>query len=230
MTLHTSKNNADENNLNSDFHLSSSKKALIIFVRNPELGKVKTRLAKSVGDESALKIYKFLLQHTVKITENLNVDKYIYYSETIVQNDIWNPDIFRKKMQNGNDLGERMQNAFEEILGMGYEKVLIIGSDIYELQQKDIDNAFDALEKNQFVIGPAKDGGYYLLGMKNLKTEVFENKNWGTSTVLEETLNDLKEEKYLLLPEMSDVDYYEDVKNVDVFQQFLPPYLDKNFL
>src|SRR5690606_2022514 len=105
MDLLSSKKTDSENEMAFDFHLSSSKKALIIFVRNPELGKVKTRLAKSVGDESALKIYKFLLQHTVKITENLNVDKYIYYSETIVQNDIWNPDVFRKKMQNGNEIG-----------------------------------------------------------------------------------------------------------------------------
>lgn len=213
-----------------DFHFPTSKKAIIIFTRNPELGKVKTRLAKSVGDESALKIYKFLLQHTVKITEKLNVDKYIYYSENIHRNDMWNPDIFRKKLQNGNDLGERMQNAFSEILGMGYEKVLIVGSDIFELQQKDIEIAFESLETSQFVIGPAKDGGYYLLGIKRMKPEIFKNKNWGTNTVLEETLKDLKEEKYILLPEMSDVDYYEDIKNVAIFQQFLPRYLDKNLL
>lgn len=230
MALLTSNNTDGDTEMAFDFHFPTSKKAILIFTRNPELGKVKTRLAKSVGDESALKIYKFLLQHTVKITEKLNVDKYIYYSETIYRDDIWNPDVFRKKLQNGNDLGERMKNAFEEIFEMGYEKVLIVGSDIYELQQKDIENAFDALEENQLAIGPAKDGGYYLLGMKQLNTKVFENKTWGTNSVLEETLNDLKDEKYILLPEMSDVDYYEDVKNVDVFQQFLPPYLDKNFL
>lgn len=230
MALLTSNNSDGDNEMAFDFHFPTSKKAIIIFVRNPELGKVKTRLAKSVGDESALKIYNFLLRHTVKITEKLQVDKYIYYSETIHRIDMWNPDIFRKKLQTGNDLGERMQNAFSEIFGMGYEKVLIVGSDIYELRQKDIENAFDALETNPFVIGPAKDGGYYLLGMKQLKPEIFKNKNWGTNTVLKETLNDLYNQNYILLPEMSDVDYYEDVKNVDVFQEFLPPYLDKNFL
>ncbi len=213
-----------------DFHFPTSKKALIIFTRNPELGKVKTRLAKSVGDESALKIYKFLLKHTVEITEKLNVDKYVFYSENMHRDDIWNPDIFRKKLQTGNDLGERMNNAFSEILGMGYERAIIIGSDMFDLNQKDLESAFDALETTPFVIGPATDGGYYLLGMEELNSKIFQNKNWGTSSVLEATLKDLNDEKYVLLEARNDIDYYEDVKDLDVFQQFLPPYLDKNFL
>ena len=228
MGLLSKKDTDGDNEMAFDFHFPTSKKALIIFTRNPELGKVKTRLAKSVGDESALKIYEFLLKHTVEITEKLNVDKYVFYSENIHRDDIWNPDIFRKKMQNGTDLGERMKNAFSELFGMGYEKVIIVGSDIYELQQKDIENAYEALQTSPFVIGPAIDGGYYLLGMKELNSEIFQNKNWGTNSVLEDTLNDLKNKKYILLEEMNDVDYYEDIKNVDAFQQFLPPSLNSN--
>ena len=230
MGLLSSKDTEGDNEMAFDFHFPTSKKALIIFTRNPELGKVKTRLAKSVGDESALKIYTFLLKHTVEITENLNVDKYVFYSENIHKNDIWNSDLFRKKLQNGNDLGERMQNAFSEIFGMGYEKAIIIGSDMFDLSKKDLEAAYDALQTTQFVIGPATDGGYYLLGMKELNAEVFKNKNWGTSTVLEETLANLKEKKYVLLEERNDVDYFEDIKEIDAFQQFLPPYLDQNFL
>lgn len=213
-----------------DFYFPTSKKALIIFTRNPELGKVKTRLAKSVGDESALEIYKFLLKHTVAITKNLNVDKYVFYSENIHRDDIWNPEIFRKKLQTGTDLGKKMQNAFSELFEMGYEKVLIVGSDIFELGQSDIENAFEVLQTTETVIGPATDGGYYLLGMKELNATIFQNKNWGTSTVLEETLADLGQKKYVLLEERNDVDYFEDIKEIDAFQQFLPPYLDKNFL
>lgn len=230
MGLLSSKDTSGDNEMAFDFHFPTSKKALIIFTRNPELGKVKTRLAKSVGDESALKIYKFLLKHTVEITEKLNVDKYVFYSENMHRDDIWNPDIFRKKLQTGNDLGERMKNAFSEIFGMGYEKAIIIGTDMFDLNQKDLETAFNALETTPFVIGPATDGGYYLLGMKELNSEIFQNKNWGTSTVLEATLKDLKDEKHILLEERNDIDYYEDVKDLDVFQQFLPPYLDKNFL
>lgn len=214
----------------ADFYFPSSKKALIIFTRNPELGKVKTRLAKSVGDESALEIYKFLLKHTVAITKNLNVDKYVFYSENIHREDIWDPEIFRKKLQTGTDLGEKMQNAFSELFEMGYEKVLIVGSDIFELGQSDIENAFEVLQTTETVIGPATDGGYYLLGMKELNATIFQNKNWGTATVLEETLADLRQKKYVLLEERNDVDYFEDIKEIDAFQQFLPPYLDKNFL
>jgi len=206
-----------------DFYFPTSKKALIIFTRNPELGKVKTRLAKSVGDESALEIYKFLLKHTVAITKNLNVDKYVFYSENIHREDIWDPEIFRKKLQTGTDLGEKMQNAFSELFEMGYEKVLIVGSDIFELGQSDIENAFEVLQTTETVIGPATDGGYYLLGMKELNAAIFQNKNWGTSTVLEETLADLRQKKYVLLEERNDVDYFEDIKEIDAFQQFLPP-------
>ena len=213
-----------------DFYFPTSKKALIIFTRNPELGKVKTRLAKSVGDESALEIYKFLLKHTVAITKNLNVDKYVFYSENIHRDDIWDSEIFRKKLQTGTDLGEKMQNAFSELFEMGYEKVIIVGSDIFELGQSDIENAFEVLQTTETVIGPATDGGYYLLGMKELNATIFQNKNWGTATVLEETLADLGQKKYVLLEERNDVDYFEDIKEIDAFQQFLPPYLDKNFL
>ncbi len=230
MGLLSSKDTDGDNEMAFDFHFPTSKKALIIFTRNPELGKVKTRLAKSVGDESALKIYKFLLKHTVEITENLNVDKYVFYTEKIYRDDLWNPDIFRKKLQNGKDLGERMQNAFSEIFGMGYEKAIIIGSDMFDLSKEDLEKAFDSLQETPYVLGPATDGGYYLLGMKELNQEIFGNKNWGSSTVLEATLNDLKGEKYVLLDERNDVDYYEDVKNIDAFQEFLPPYLDNNFL
>ena len=213
-----------------DFYFPTSKKALIIFTRNPELGKVKTRLAKSVGDEIALEIYKFLLKHTVAITKNLNVDKYVFYSENIHREDIWDPEIFRKKLQTGTDLGEKMQNAFSELFDMGYEKVIIVGSDIFELGQSDIENAFEVLQTTETVIGPATDGGYYLLGMKERNAALFQNKNWGTATVLEETLADLGQKKYVLLEERNDVDYYQDIKEIDAFQQFLPPYLDKNFL
>ncbi len=230
MALLTSKDTTGDNEMAFDFHFPTSKKALIIFTRNPELGKVKTRLAKSVGDESALKIYKFLLQHTVDITKDLNVNKYIFYSENIQRDDIWNPDIYRKKLQTGSDLGERMNNAFSEIFGMGYEKAIIVGSDIYDLDKKDIEAAYDALQTSNFVLGPAKDGGYYLLGMKEMKEELFQDKEWGADTVLKNTIKDLKEEKYLLLEERNDVDYFEDIKNIDAFQKFLPPYLDKNFL
>ncbi|QAA82772.1 glycosyltransferase [Aequorivita sp. H23M31] len=211
-----------------DFHFPTSKKALIIFTKNPELGKVKTRLAQTVGDESALKIYEFLLKHTMEITKDLNVDKYIFYSEEIHKNDIWDSEIFRKRLQCGNDLGERMSNAFTEIFNMGYQVAIIIGSDMFDLNKQDLGTAFAILNDHNIVVGPATDGGYYLLGMKEPKPQLFKNKNWGSHTILKETLEDLKHENHILLPDRNDIDIYEDIKDQAIFDQFLPSHLKKH--
>jgi len=211
------------------FHFPTSKNALIIFTRNPELGKCKTRLAATVGDQAALDIYKFLLQHTVAVTKDLKVDKFVYYSVELRKGDRWNSENYQKKVQQGDDLGIRMQNAFAEVFKLGYERAIIIGSDMYDMDMADLEEAFDKLQDHNFVIGPAEDGGYYLLGMKNIKAEVFQNKEWGTATVLKNTLADLDGEKLALLKEKNDVDFYEDIKEIEVFQQFLPSHLDNKF-
>lgn len=197
----------------------NSKNLLLIFTRNPELGKVKSRLAKDLGEQSALDIYKFLLDHTVTITNPLKVTKQVYYSEKIHENDIWDTSVYQKKQQVGVDLGERMKNAFFEGFQNGFTNIIIIGSDMYDLTSEELAEAFAALDKTDFVVGPAEDGGYYLLGMRTLKPEIFSNKEWGTSTVLEATLKDLGE-KTTLLALKNDVDYYSDIKEHAAFQQF----------
>ncbi|MFT4801436.1 MAG: rSAM/selenodomain-associated transferase 1 [Flavobacteriaceae bacterium] len=202
-------------------NMTESKNALIVFTRNPELGKVKTRLAATIGNQSALEIYKLLINHTVRTTSTINADKYVFYSENIQQNDAWNPNFFIKKLQNGNDLGERMKNAFDLLFKKGYQKIVIVGSDIYELNSQDIEDSFIALKKSSFVIGPAKDGGYYLLGMTQLNKKIFKNKNWGTDTVFNDTIIDLKENIVVLLSKKNDIDIYDDLKNDEVFNQFL---------
>ena len=200
--------------------LKPTEALLIIFTRNPEPGKVKTRLAKDVGNITAFKIYNFLLKHTVSVTKNLTVRKEVYYSEAIAQNDIWDHEIYAKKLQQGEGLGERMKNAFEEGFKNGYQNIIIIGSDLYDLQREDLEKAFQLLREKDAVIGPATDGGYYLLGMNQLFPEVFEDKEWGTSSVLEDTLKDLKEKNIGLLEARNDVDYYSDIKDHKDFQQF----------
>ncbi len=194
---------------------------LLIFTRNPELGKCKTRLAKKVGDKAALDIYTFLLTHTAKITQHLPVDKQVYYSEEIWEKDIWNPGIYQKRVQQGEDLGIRMLQAFSDGFEAGYQKIIVIGSDLYDLSQADLQNAFEALDQQDYVIGPAEDGGYYLLGMKKYKEPLFYNKQWGKPSVLEDTLKDLQHEKYTLLETRNDVDLYDDIKDISVFQPFL---------
>ena len=114
-----------------------------------------------------------------------------------------------------------MMNAFQEGFNKGYEKISIIGSDLYNLSQTDLENAFNLLEKHEFVVGPAEDGGFYLLGMRNLKKELFQNKDWGSDTVLRATLDDLAENDHVLLDTRNDVDHYEDIANIAAFQPFL---------
>jgi len=201
--------------------LTDSKDLLLIFTRNPELGKCKTRLATTIGDNAALEVYKFLLNHTVSITRNLDTDKTVYYSESIWRNDIWPDELFDKKLQEGEDLGIRMLNAFSRGFSEGYDRIIVIGSDMHDLSEKDLRYAFDALKKNDFVLGPAQDGGYYLLGMKSLKKALFQNKYWGTSSVLSATIKDLKNEKIALLETRNDVDTYEDIKDTTAFMPFL---------
>jgi len=209
------------NKSNETPQLHSSKRLLIIFTRNPELGKCKTRLAATVGHEAALEIYVFLLKHTVKVTENLNVTKQVHYSYKIHHNDLWPEAVFDKKQQSGTDLGERMHHAFKQGFESGYKQIIIIGSDLYDLNQAELSQAFDALDDRDYVIGPAEDGGYYLLGMQQLNPALFQNKNWGTSSVLKDTLSILENENVALLPQKNDVDYYEDIQDIEVFQQFL---------
>lgn len=194
---------------------------LLIFTRNPKLGKCKTRLAAVIGDQAALDIYMILLRHTAAITKDLDCSKEVYYSEEISENDLWDKDNYAKQLQEGNDLGERMYNAFKSGFQKGYKKIIIIGSDIYDLNSETIEAGFNSLENSDFVIGPAADGGYYLIGMKTLNHEIFLNKNWGTETVLEDTLSNLTHKEVQLLQIKNDIDVYEDLKEFDVFQSFV---------
>lgn len=201
--------------------VSMNKELLIIFTRNPELGKCKTRLAAEVGDKIALDVYNFLLDHTRYITKKINAVKFLYYSDIVPAYDRWNGSIYHKKQQKGKDLGEKMLNAFKDGFSEGFDKIVIIGSDIFDLGSDDIEMAFQKLDSNDFVLGPAQDGGYYLLGMTRLKEELFYNKSWGTNSVLKDTMRDLENESIFLLAVRNDVDIYDDIKDEVAFQPFL---------
>jgi rSAM/selenodomain-associated transferase 1 len=198
-----------------------TKQALIIFAKNPEAGKVKTRLAATLGDEEALSVYKQLLLHTVTVTQNLAVDKYVFYSNHIGENDLWNSKDYYKKVQRGNDLGERMKCAFIEIFQKGYNRAVIIGTDCFDLTSEIIMNAFLYLQSNDVAIGPAEDGGYYLLGLKKVHQELFKDIFWSTNTVLKITINKIIMLKltYTLLPVLQDIDEEKDLKKFKLQKQ-----------
>jgi uncharacterized protein len=188
--------------------------ALIIFIKNPALGRVKTRLAKTVGDEKALEIYLELTEITRKNAKILRgVNRSVFYSDFYNRHDDWSNTAFQKHVQSGNDLGERMYNAFSAMLKTN-EKAVIIGSDCPTLTTKIIESAFEQLDTHDFVVGPSTDGGYYLLGFgqKNLSDAVFKNMDWSTETVLPTTLKRIEalEKTVFLLPELTDVDEEKD--------------------
>lgn len=189
------------------------KKALIIFVRNPEWGKVKTRLAKDIGEEKTLSVYSYLLKITHDLARSIGADKFVYYADTVITNDSWENDQFIKRVQEGNDLGERMMAAFSSLFKQGYTKVIIIGSDCPELTVSLVEEAYQKLDRNEVVIGPATDGGYYLLGMTQLIPKLFRNKKWSTAAVFKDTVNDVAHsgKNCFVLPILSDIDTAEDL-------------------
>lgn len=186
----------------------TEKSLLVIFYRNPEPGKVKTRLAATVGNQKALAVFRKLALHTKEVTEKLQMDKIVFYSDSIDLMDIWPNATYLKALQHGEDLGEKMENALAAGFETGYSAVCIVGTDCYELTSEIIIRAFEALKSADAVIGPARDGGYYLLGMNQLCPEVFRNKPWSTETVFRETIRDLDllRLKYVILPVLRDVD------------------------
>lgn len=170
-----------------------TKKAIIVFVKNPEPGKVKTRLAKDIGDAAAVDVYRQLLRHTHDVLVPVSAGKFIFYADEINRLDLWETNSFYKQLQHGNDLGERMQHAFSFLFELGYERVLIIGSDCPQLSTVHLNHAFELLETHDVCIGPVDDGGYYLLGLRAVHLPFFSNKAWSTDSVYSSTINDATE-------------------------------------
>lgn len=184
------------------------KRLLIIFYRNPEFGRVKSRLAVTVGEDRALAIYMYMAAHARTVSSLVSVDRVVYYSSFIDREDNWPNDTFTKRLQYGEDLGERMKQAFKESFKSGYDSVCIIGTDCLEITEEILTKAFEALDNYDAVIGPAVDGGYYLLGMNKFIPELFDNKQWSTSSVGNNTIDDFKRLKYSyqVLPTLHDID------------------------
>lgn len=199
----------------------TSNDRLIIFAKNLDKGKVKTRLAQEVGEEQALNVYHKLLIYTKEITKKLNCEKSVYYSDRIDNNDLWDNMIYDKHLQQGQDTGERMQNALADAFAEGKNRVVIIGTDCIDMESYMIKEAFAVLESNDVVIGPSRQGGYYLLGMRKFLPTLFEDKQWGTNDLLMDTILDLKKmnARYYLLKTLQDIDTLEDLDQMSKFQE-----------
>ena len=194
--------------------------AIIIFVKFPQKGKVKTRLAKDTGANFATEFYRICAEHILSEIKKLKKDNfsaYVYCDSNFELEKVagWVGKEFIVKAQIDGDLGERMSRSFNEVFHEGFSKALIIGTDVPDINSDLINSAASKLDENDFVIGPSSDGGYYLLGMNRPITEIFQDFNWSTSLVLQNTLDKIKslELKVDLLDELIDVDTKNDLKN-----------------
>jgi rSAM/selenodomain-associated transferase 1 len=191
-----------------------TEKLLIIFTRNPISGMVKTRLAAAIGDEKALEIYESLRNHTAAVTEKVKAKRTIYFSSFIPSSDLLLTGQTTARLQQGADLGERMHQALSSGFKTGAHRVVLIGTDCHELKPEIIEEAFSALEHSDTVIGPAKDGGFYLIGMKKAIPELFLEREWSNPDVLQESIDILLRLNisFKQLRELSDIDTLEDLK------------------
>ena len=187
----------------------------LVFVRAPVAGRVKTRLAAALGAEGALRVYRRLAEHTLREARALGGEVRVHFTPADAGPEVraWLGDGPRYLPQSAGDLGARMDAAFRAAFGDGADRVVIIGSDLPELSAALLRRAFAALESRAAVIGPARDGGYYLLGMRAMIDGLFDGIPWSTDEVLARTLDRLRADgvQPVLLDTLADVDEVDDL-------------------
>lgn len=189
------------------------KPKLVIFVRAPELGQVKTRLAKAIGPAAALTAYETLVKRLLTNLRSLEaVELRFTPDQAGAKCSHWLRRTWHLEPQGLGDLGERLARCFLENFQAGFGPVVIIGSDCPEVQPQDIQNAWNALVSRDAVVGSARDGGYWLIGLRQSQPALFQNMPWGTSAVLETTLARLESANLTVhcLRTLRDVDTVED--------------------
>lgn len=201
----------DELNLTESCGKLSGRDGLILFTRFPTPGKSKTRLIPALGAEGAADLQRQMTEYTVRQARKTGVPIEVRTTGgTEEQLREWLGDDLQYAEQGDGDLGERMARAFQEHFDAGAERVVIIGCDCPSNHWKNILKSFQTLESSDCVIGPASDGGYYLIGLTRPMPELFQGLEWGTKNVLAQTLA-ATSCKPTLLPELDDVDLPEDI-------------------
>jgi rSAM/selenodomain-associated transferase 2/rSAM/selenodomain-associated transferase 1 len=191
--------------------------SIIIFARFPVPGRVKTRLAKRLGEEAAAEFYRLCAEHVFRVSRKVSsdVNRYLFYSDKCDVERIrhWAGRRFYYAAQADRDLGERIEQAFTTVFSHGAQKAIILATDVPDLSAKTIDDAVSALDSYDVVVGPCRDGGYYLLGLKKLYKELFVDVPWSTDQVLNHTLSVIKSLGLTvrLLPVLTDIDTEEDL-------------------
>ncbi len=195
---------------------------ILLFTKAPEKGRVKSRLASEIGEENALALHKsFVLDFIGTLKKQGCPFRVFYYPPDAGEETAdWLGKGPPCRAQKGNDLGERMADAFAQTFSEGFERVLIVGSDIPDLTNALLDEAFSSLEVSDAVIGPASDGGYYLIGFGKggFLPEIFRNIPWGTEAVFRDTMAVFGRagSRVHVLPEREDVDTLDDLRSLFV--------------
>ncbi|MBW8039980.1 MAG: glycosyltransferase [Planctomycetes bacterium] len=198
----------------------ASENCVLFFVKHPAAGKVKTRLAQHVGQDVATDLYKSFVADILSTLRALSVNIRIVYYPSDAENQFqqWLGEEYSYIRQVGMDLGQRMKNAFLQAFSDGFDKVVLIGSDLPDLPAEYLELAFKALETNGVAVGPSSDGGYYLIGFAKeaLLPDVFEGITWSSADVFEQTLKILKKHKQrvFMLPQWHDVDTWTDLSEL----------------
>jgi rSAM/selenodomain-associated transferase 1 len=161
--------------------------------------------------------------HTQEVAKQVAVDRFLFYSDVIERNDMFDNQLYKKYVQCSGDLGMKMDYAFSIPFKDEYKRVVMIGSDCYEIGPHHIETAFTQLQQHDFVIGPATDGGYYLIGMKKWNRWIFQGKSWSASTLFEETKNEIiaKNGKLFELEPLTDVDTARDLEQIPELKQYV---------
>ncbi len=195
---------------------------LIIFVKYPEPGKVKTRLAEDLGDVQAARIYSIMTHRIIEKTlDPHNYSTVIFYDPADKEREIrrWlDIEELRYYPQLGNTLGEKISGAFEKVYANGADKAVIIGSDCIDVSKETVNEALDLLENTDIVLGPAEDGGYYLLGTNKYLPLAFQDIDWSTEHVLSQTIAKIRDNglNFELLKTLRDIDTVDDLESVNI--------------
>ncbi len=196
-----------------------SKNCVLFFVKYPVPGRVKTRLAEQIGQDAAADLYRNFVTDILATLKSLDANFQIVFALGDSQDQFqqWLGKEYSYIPQAGQDLGQRMKNAFLQAFSGGFNRVVVIGSDSPDLPEEYLELAYPALDMNDVVIGPSSDGGYYLIGFtrNSFLPEAFEQISWSSDKVFEQTIDILQQhkQKLYLLPQWHDVDTLVDLKS-----------------
>ncbi len=195
-----------------------SDQVVILFIKAPLPGGVKSRLAAVLGPDVAADLYRRLILDSVDTLAATGYSVRIHYSPPEAAGLV--AELLGRERQllaqSGADLGNKMENAFYDAFSAGYERAILVGSDIPELTGTIINEAFDALEGHDAVLGPAADGGYYLIGFRRetMRSDAFHGVVWSTSAVFGETMKIMRAKalQVHVLPQLNDLDSAADLE------------------